>query len=156
MRKLIVAVVSLLVIAGFAAPVFAEGQFDHVISSADVEKATGLSGVKQVPRVKLDKFRNGDLNFMTKDDKPLLMIQFRPLFLFDQMRSDPGYFKAAVPAVGEAAFTSPAFAPQFSVNFIKGGHFGIVTTHVDPKDKNRTVLTMDQVIAVAKLVASKM
>jgi len=62
MRKLIVAVVSLLVIAGLVAPVFAEGQLDHIISAADVEKATGLAGVKQVPRVKLDKFRNGDLN----------------------------------------------------------------------------------------------
>jgi len=156
MKKLFVMAAALLIIAGLVAPVFAEGQFDHIISAADVEKATGLAGVKQVSRVKLDKFRNGDLNFMTKDDKPLLMIQFRPLFLFDEMKGDPGYFKAAVPGVGESAFTSPAFAPQFSVNFIKGGHFGIVTTHVDPKDKNKTVLTMDQVVAVAKLVAAKM
>jgi hypothetical protein len=156
MKKILGAAVSLLIVAGFIAPVFAEGQFDHIITAADVEKATGLTGVKQVSRVKLDKFRNGDLNFMTRDDKPLLMIQFRPLFLFDEMKSDPGYFKAAVPAVGEAAFTSPAFTPQFSVNFIKGGHFGIVTTHVDPKDKNKTVLTMDQVIALAKVVASKL
>jgi len=156
MKKLFIAVVSLLVIAGLVVPAFAEGQFDHIVSPADVEKATGLTGVKQVSRVKLDKFRNGDLNFMTKDDKPLLMIQFRPLFLFDEMKADPGYFKAAVPGVGEAAFISPAFAPQFSVNFIKAGHFAIVTTHVDPKDKNKTVLTMDQVAAVAKLVAAKM
>jgi len=156
MKKILGALLSLLIVAGCIAPVFAEGQFDHVITAADVEKATGLTGVKQVARVKLDKFRNGDLNFMTSDDKPLLMIQFRPLFLFDQMKADPGYFKAAVPAVGEAAFTSPAFAPQFSVNFIKGGHFGIVTTHVDPKDKNKTVLTMDQVINLAKVVASKL
>ena len=156
MKKIFVAVVSLLVLAGIVAPVFAEGQFDHIISAADVEKATGLTGVKQVPRVKLDKYRNGDLNFVTRDDQPLLMIQFRPLFLFDQMKADPGYAKAALAGVGEAAFTSPAFDPQFAVNFVKGGHFAIVTTHVDPKDKAKTVLKLDQVIAVAKLVASKL
>lgn len=156
MKKPGIVMVSLLVIAGLVAPVFAEGQFDHIISAADVDKTIGLTGVKQVPRAKLDKYRNGDLNFVLADDKPVLMIQFRPLFLFDQMKADPGYSKDAVPGVGESAFSSPAFAPQFSVNFIKGGHFCIVTTHVDPKDKNKTVLTMDQVIAVARLVASKM
>jgi hypothetical protein len=156
MKKLAVAVVSLLVIAGLVGPAFAGGQYDHIISAADVEKATGLTGVKQVPREKLNKFRNGDLNFVMKDDRPILMVQFRPLFLYDQMKADPGYFKTAVPGVGGAAFTSPAFAPQFSVNFIKGGHFAIVTTHVDPKDRTKTVLTMDQVIAVSKLVAAKM
>jgi len=31
-----------------------------------------------------------------------------------------------------------------------------VTTHVDPKDKTKTVLKIDQLIALAKLVASRM
>jgi hypothetical protein len=142
MKRLAVAVVSFLVIAGLVAPVFAGGQYDHIISAADVEKATGPTGVKQAPREKLSRFRNGDLNFVMKDDRPILMVQFRPLFLYDQMKSDPGYFMAAVPGVGGAAFTTPDFAHQFSVIFIKGDHFAIVTTHVDPKDQNKMVLTM--------------
>ena len=153
MKKFVLAMISLAIMAGLSATVYAEGQFDHVITAADVEKLTGLKGVKQVPREKLNKFRNGDLNFVLGDDKPLLMIQFRPGYVFETMKADS---KASIPGVGEEAFSSPAFDPQFSVNFLKGNYYAIVTTHVDEKDKTKTALNMDQLIAIAKLVASKM
>ena len=156
MKKIFLAIMSLAIIASLSAMVYAEGQFDHVINAADVEKLTGLKGVKQVPREKLNKFRNGDLNFVLSDDKPILMIQFRPGYVFAAMKADSGYVKASVPGVGQEAFSSPAFAPQFSINFLKGNYFAIVTTHVDAKDKTKTVLSMDQLIAIAKVVASKM
>lgn len=156
MKKFVLAMLSLAIIAGLSATLSAEGQFDHVITAADVEKITGLKGVKQVPREKLNKFRNGDLNFVLSDDKPLFMIQFRPSYVFAAMKADSGYVKASVPGVGEEAFSSPAFDPQFSINFLKGNYYAIVTTHVDAKDKTKTVLKMDQLIAVAKLVASRM
>jgi hypothetical protein len=155
-RKLLVLAVSLLVLAALIAPVFATGQFDNIITTADVEKATGLTGVKQVPREPLDKLRNGDLNFVANGNQPILMIQFRPLFLFETVKADSGYFKTSIPGVGDAAFTSPAFEPQFSVNFIKGNHYAIVTTNIDPKDKTRTILKLDQLITLSKIVASRM
>lgn len=153
MKKFFLAMMSLAIMACLSATVYAEGQFDHVINAADVEKITGLKGVKQVSREKLNKFRNGDLNFLLSNDKPLLMIQFRPSYVFAAMKADS---KASIPGVGEEAFSSPAFDPQFSVNFLKGNYYAIVTTHVDEKDKTKTVLKMDQLIAIAKLVASKM
>jgi hypothetical protein len=156
MRKWHVAMVFFMIVAGLSATAFAAGQFDHIISAADVDKATGLTGVKQVPREPLNKFRNGDLNFVQKNDQPLLMVQFRPAFMLETLRSDSGYFKASVPGVGEEAFTSPSFDPQFSINFRKGNTVAIVTTHIDPKDKKKTILSMDQLIALAKLVASRM
>jgi len=153
MKKFFLAMLSLAIIAGLSATLYAEGQFDHVITAADVEKLTGLKGVKQVPREKLNKFRNGDLNFLLSNGKPLLMIQFRPSYVFATMKADS---KSSIPGVGEEAFSSPAFDPQFSVNFLKGNYYAIVTTHVDEKDKTNTILKMDQLIAIAKLVASKM
>ncbi len=156
MKKFVLAMMSFALMAGLAATLHAEGQFDHIINAADVEKITGLKGVKQVPREKLNKFRNGDLNFVLSDDKPILMVQFRPSYVFAAMKADSGYVKASIPGVGEEAFSSPAFDPQFSVNFLKGKYYAIVTTHVDSKNKTQTVLKMDQLIAIAKLVASKM
>jgi hypothetical protein len=156
MKKFVLAMMSLAIIAALSVTVYAEGQFDHVINAADVEKITGLKGVKQVPREKLNKFKNGDLNFLQSDDKPLLMIQFRPSYVFAAMKADGGYVKASIPGVGEEAFSSPAFDPQFSINFLKGKYYAIVTTHVETKDKTKTTLKMDQLIAIAKLVASKM
>jgi hypothetical protein len=156
MKKYALALMSLLVLAGFAATAIAAGQYDHIITAADVEKLTGLTGVKQVPREPLNKFRNGDLNFVTKTDQPLLMIQFRPGFMLETLKADSGYFKAAVKGIGDEAFTSPSFDPQFSLNFRKGQYVAIVTTDIDPKDKKKTMLSMDQLTALAKLVASRM
>ena len=156
MKKLLGLTLSFLIVFGMVAPVLATGQFDHILTIAHVEKATGLSGIKQVPREPLNKFRNGDLNFVLPDGTPLLMIQFRPAFMFDAMKADSGYFKTPISGIGEEAFTSPAFDPQFSINLHKGHYVSVVTTNVDPKDKTRTVLNMDKLIAIAKLVASRM
>jgi len=156
MKRFMLYGVMVVILAGLAGSVAATGQFDHIISAADVEKITGLTGVKQVPREQLNKFRNGDLNFVLGNDQPILMVQFRPSFIFDQMKSDSGYFKAIVPGIGEEAFTSPSFDPQFSINIRKGQYMAVVTTHVDAKDKTKVVLKMDQLNALAKLVASRM
>jgi hypothetical protein len=154
-------VLSFLMVAVLNTGVCLAGQFDRIISPADVEQITGLSGIKQVPRAPLDKFRNGDLNFSLANGQPVLMIQFRPVRVydtnvFDYLKNDAGYYKAPVQGIGDQAFTSPAFAPQFSVNFRKGHLFAVVTTHVDPNNKNRTVLNIDHLIALAKLVSSRM
>jgi len=161
MRKFFGVMAALFIVAGPAASAFAEGKFDHIITVAEVESIAGLTGVMQVPREPLNKFRNGDLNFVLKDEQPVLMIQFRPVLVFDtnvyeNLKSDSGYFKAPVQGIGEEAFTSPAFAPQFSINFRKGKYFAVVTTHVDPRDKTKTVLKMDHLIALAKLIVSRM
>jgi hypothetical protein len=156
MKKIWGILLVLLLVGGMLVPVFGSGQFDNILTTADVEKATGLSGVKQVPREPLNKFKNGDLNFVQSDGTPILMIQIRPDFVYETMKSDSGYFKAALPGIGEEAFTSPAFDPQFSINMHKGHYVTVVTTHVDPKDKTKTVLKMDQLIAIAKIVASRM
>lgn len=130
-------------------------QFDNIISAADVEKVTGMKGVKEVPRDRTSKFKNGDLNFIV-NNQPILMIEFRPAFAFDAMKADSGYYKTAMQGIGEEAFTSPAFDPQFSVNFRKGRYVAVITTHIDSKDKKRTILSMDHLVSLAKLVASRM
>jgi hypothetical protein len=154
-RTVIVLMVCMLTAATWTAGAEA-GQFDRIISAADVEKATGLAGVKQVPRDQASKFKNGDLNFVTGSDQPILMIEFRPVFVFDAMKADTGYYKKQVPGLGEEAFTSPAFDPQFSVNLRKGKYVAVVTTHIDPRDRKKTLLTLDQLISLAKLVESRM
>ena len=72
------------------------------------------------------------------------------------MKSDSGYYKTSLPGIGEEAFTSPSFDPQFSVNLIKGNHVAVITTHIDGQDRKKTVLKMEHLIALAKLVAARM
>jgi hypothetical protein len=156
MKQLLAAVVACgMMICGTAGKT-AAGQFDNIISSAEVEMVTGLTGVKQVPRDRTSKFKNGDINFIASGDRPVLMIEFRPVFVFEAMKADSGYFKKSIPGLAEEAFTSPAFDPQFSVNLRKGKYVAVITTHIDPKDKKSTVLSLDHLTSLAKLVASRM
>ena len=150
-----------LILCSHAAEVLA-GKFDAILTAADVEKATGLKGVKKVPRQKAvegiteNKFLTGDINFTRSDNQPILEVQFRPSFAFDQFKGDSGFIKAPVPGLGEEAYTSPSFDPQTTVNFKKGLYFVAVSTHIDPKDRTRPVLKIDQVISVARTIASRM
>lgn len=162
MKKWSLLSVCLLVIAALFGAVQAQGKFDNIITAADVEKATGLAGLKQVPRAKavegvtVNKFLTGDINFVRSDNQPIIAVQFRPSFAFDQFKGDSGFIKAPVTGLGDEAYTGPSFDPQTNVNFVKGGYYVSVSTHVDPKDKNKAVLKIDQVIAVAKVIASRM
>ena len=162
MRRAVLLSICLSLVIGLQVNIAAAGKFDTIISAADVEKATGLTGVKQVPRQKAvegiteNKFLTGDINFVRSDNQPILEIQFRPSFAFDQFKGDSGFIKAPVPGLGEEAYTSPSFDPQTTVNFKKGSYFVAVSTHINPKDKTKTMLKIDQVIAIAKTIASRM
>src|SRR5512134_2386140 len=138
MKKWFVHVVIAVFAAATAVSALA-GQYDTIISATDVEKATGLTGVKQVPRDKAapgyteNKLLTGDLNFINKEGQPILMIQFRPSFIYEKFKEDTDYFKAAIPGIGNDAFSSPNYPPQYTVNFVKGSHYAVVSTHLDPK-----------------------
>jgi hypothetical protein len=153
---------ALCLVIGLHADSAMAGKFDNIISAADVEKATGLSGVKQVPRQKAvdgitkNKFLTGDINFVRSDGEPILEVQFRPSFAFDQFKGDSGFIKSPVPGLGDEAYTGPAFDPQTTVNFRKGAYFVAVSTHVAPRDRTKAVLKIDQVIAIARTIASRM
>jgi hypothetical protein len=162
MKKLLLAVVCLMLVAGLLNVVTATGKFDSIVTAADVEQATGLTGLKLVPRQKAvhgiteNKLLTGDINFVGADNQPVIAIQFRPSFAFDQFKEDSGFIKAAVKGIGDEAYTGPSFDPQTSVNFVKGDYYVAVATHIDPKDRHKTVLPIDKVIAVAKVVAARM
>ncbi|MDH4162130.1 MAG: hypothetical protein OEW15_05500 [Nitrospirota bacterium] len=161
MLKRLISAVIIVCLAGLFSSVSA-GQFDNIISAADVEKATGLTGVKKVPRDKAapgyteNKLLTGDINFVRSDGQPILMIQFRPAFVYDQFKADTEYNKGAVPGIGSDAFSSPVYPPQYTINFVKGNYYAAVTTHLDPKNESKTLIPFDQLTAISKLVASRM
>ena len=162
MKKWLVLAVCLGLVLGFNSLVLSSGQFDNILNSTDVEKATGLSGLKFVPRqqavagVTQNKLLTGDINFVRSDNQPVLEIKFRPSFAFDEFKGDTGFIKSPVKGLGDEAYTGPSFDPQTQVNFKKGAYYVSVSTHIDPKDRTKPVLKIDQVIAVAKVVAERM
>jgi hypothetical protein len=120
----------------------------------DVEKITGLHGLKIVP-YDPSKGAGGDLNFADQGDKLVVMVQ-RMLssdMLYTQAKKMKGFVKADVAGVGDAAFSGPASNPQYFISFKKGKGSGSVATFLDLKGPR---LTLDQVKQIAQKIASGM
>ena len=162
MKKWMTVVLCLSLVVGLLGVVTASGRFENIISAMDVEKATGLKGLKQVPRQKAvdgvtdNKYLTGDINIVQANNQPVMVVQFLPSFAFDQFKGDSGFIKSPVSGIGDEAYTGPSFDPQTSVNFVKGGTYVTVSTLIDPRDKKKAVLPIEQVIAVAKVIAGRM
>jgi hypothetical protein len=120
----------------------------------DVEKITGLHGLKIVP-YNPSKGAGGDLNFADQDGKLVVMVQ-RMLFsdaLYTETKKMKGVVKAEIAGVGDAAFSGPANNPQYFISFKKGKGSGSVASFLT---LTGTRLTLDQVKKIAQLVASGM
>jgi hypothetical protein len=120
----------------------------------DVEKITGLQGVKLVP-ANPSKGAGGDLNFANKDGELILMVQrmLNSDMLYSQTKKMNGAVKADISGVGDAAFTGPAGNLQYFVSFKKGKGSGTVSTFLT---FTGTQLPLDQVKKVAQQIASGM
>jgi hypothetical protein len=120
----------------------------------DVEKITGLQGVKLVPP-DASKGAGGDLNFANKDGKLILMSN-RSLssdMLYSQTKKMNGAFKEDIQGVGDAAFIGPPGNYPYFVAFKKGKGSGSVATFLS---FTGTLLTIDQVKKVAQQIAAGM
>ena len=120
----------------------------------DVEKITGLQGVKLVPPDP-SKGAGGDLNFANKDGKLILMVNrnLRSDMLYTQTKNMKGAFKEDIQGVGDAAFTGPPGNYPYFVAFKKGKGSGTVSTFLT---FTGTVLPMDQIKKVAQQIVSGM
>ena len=120
----------------------------------DVEKITGLSGIKIVP-ADPSKGAGGDLNFADKDGELILMVQ--RMLNSDALYSETKKMKSAVQAdiqgVGDAAFTGPAGNLQYFVSFKKGKGSGSAASFLGFTGPR---LPLDQVKKVAQQIASGM
>lgn len=133
---------------------------DPRLSVADVEKVTGLTGLQLVAPGSVTGAGAG-LNFATADKHMVLMVNFGPAALYQRAKDQKTYagvpmplFHAAVPAIGDEAFDSPPGPMQYVLYVKKGANAASFTAYfVGP---NKATLTMEQLKAIAKIVASRM
>jgi len=142
---------ALLLLAGLNATLPAgQGQLNKYLSVADVQKVTGLSGIRQVPR---SEEASGDLNFARPDGKLILSVSIYPSSAYASAKSSKYGFKSNVQGIGEEAFWGPRDGPPlFILTFRKGAHAVIINT----EPESPPPLTMEQLAAIAKLMASRM
>jgi hypothetical protein len=132
-----------------------ELDYSKFLTVADIQKVTGLSGVKQVSR-NPQRRAGGHLNFERADNQMILIASFLPLSQYEAYKNEKDMVKSMVQGIGEEAFIGPGVMdPQYMLVFKKGNYCVAISTFVDVEDPDKTTLTMNHVIAIGKIVAGR-
>jgi|KBSMisStaDraftv2_1062788.scaffolds.fasta_scaffold43492_2 hypothetical protein len=128
---------------------------DPRLTIADVEKVSGVSGVKQVAQGSMTG-AGGALNFTGPDGKLILMVNFATASLYDGARKNQIVFHAVVPDVGDEAFDAPPGTMQYVLYVKKGAKAVSLTSFLSTTRPYAPKLTMDQLKALARVVLPRL
>lgn len=128
---------------------------DPRLTIADVEKVSGLSGVKQVAQGSMTG-AGGALNFAGPDGKLILMVNFAAASFYDSVRKNQTVFHALVPDVGDEAFDAPPGAMQYVLYVKKGAKAVSLTAFISTSRPYAPKLTLDQLKALARVVLPRL
>ena len=139
---------------GQALTAFAQGSYEKYLTAADVEKVTGVRGVRIIPRGSAAG-AGGDLNFADDAGELVLMVQFADARSFAGFKSK--YGKTAVSGVGDQAIQGGSMPgmPDNLLAFTKGTHCVVLTAFGDFVTK-KVYLTVDQLTSLGKVIASRL
>jgi hypothetical protein len=127
-------------------------QYAKFITTSDIEKVTGLKGTQPVPK---SADADGDLNFAGPNGSLLLSVTFLPASAYVGARSSRDGFKSAIPGVGEEAFIGPAGnSASYILVFRKAAYTVMLNTELENQTRSR--LPIEQLTALAKIIASRM
>jgi hypothetical protein len=144
-----------LCLVGVGGPVWIKAQTpDPRLTVADVEKVSGLSGVKLVPADPA-KGAGGDLNFAGPEGKLLLMVRFSTASLYDSLKTG-STFHALVSGVGDEAFDAPPGQVQYVLYVKQGAKAVSITTYASSSKPYGPRLTMDQLKAIANVILARL
>jgi len=139
---------------GLALTAFAQSPYERYLTGADVEKATGIKEISLIPRGSVAG-AGGDLNFADASGEVILMVQFTDAKNYAGFKAK--YAKGAAAGVGDEAILG-AIMPGITDNllaFKKGTHCVVLTAFAD-FIKKKVYLTVDQLTALGKLIASRL
>ena len=129
--------------------------YDKYLTVADLEKATGMTGLKQVPR-EPRKGASGHLNFADAKGNLILLASFLTAADFNSYKSAKGMVKSPVEGLGDEAFVGPATDLPYMLLVRKGDKCLALSTFGDPEKVAANRLTMDQLKAIATVVIGRM
>jgi hypothetical protein len=134
------------------------------VTPADIEKATGLTGVHLVPATAPGSVPGRD-NYADASGKVVLWFQSIPGPLFARAKAQPAktmsgievepkLYHAAVDGLGDEAFDSPDGKVQHALYVRKGDSaFGVIS---NVGASGKPVVSMEQLKALAKTIVSRM
>jgi hypothetical protein len=136
-------------------PVASKSHNDY-LTAADIEKVSGMTGVKSIPRDP-GKGAGGNLNFAAGDDYLIVMVQIVDKSYYE------GYKKvlkgnSEIMGLGDQAMrgaTIPSYPENFVV-FTKGNTCIALTVFANMKEIGENMLTIEQTTELARVIASRL
>ncbi len=127
-----------------------------LLTPADVESVSGLSGLKVVP-YDPSIGAGGKVNIATADGQLVAMLVFEGPDVWEAWNSDGVTFgQEYTPTVGDESFTGPAeMDTPYIFAFRNGDNAVVIDTFFDAGATN-TILTVEQLAELARLVDSRL
>ena len=129
--------------------------YDKYLTVADIEKATGMTGIKQVPR-EPRKGAGGHLNFADAKGEMILLASFLTAADFNLYKNNKEMVKSTVQDLGDEAMIGPAIDLPYMLLVRKGDKCLALSTFADPQKTGANRLTLDQLKAIGTLVIGRM
>jgi hypothetical protein len=134
------------------------------VTPADIEKATGLKGVHEVPETAPGAVTGRDnyadatgsvvLWFQTMTRTGFMRAKGQPAKLVSGIQAEPALHHSEIAGLGDEAFDSPDGKTQHAIYVRKGDEaFGLIS-NLDRTGK--PFITMEQLRSLAKTVVSRM
>ena len=130
-------------------------QYNNYLTAQDVERVSGIKNVIFISKSSIPG-AGGDLNFAAEDSNLIIMIQITDQNNYESYKSY--YFKSAIDGLGDEAMkgaTSSAL-PDNIVVFRKSGKCIALTVFMSSNNFKKNMLTLDQLIALGKIVSERM
>jgi|GEM_PF-2263422 len=119
--------------------------YAHYLTPVDLQKITGLTGITTRHQY--------SLHFLDKAGREILIVRFGPEKRFERETRREKYWTPIEGVADRAKIAIPQMPYQLAL--VKGIHFAMVVSLTDP-ESGKIYLSVDQLKAVATLVASRM
>jgi len=129
---------------------------EKLLTVKDVEKVTGRTGVKLIPKNPV-KGAGGDLNFALADDTILVIAAVQDAEMYETWKKQEGFFHAAVSGIGDEAFEGPSIGKSHYIFIFKKGKTAVsLSSFFDMNSGGDPYLNQEQLRKLAKIMISRL
>jgi hypothetical protein len=129
---------------------------DKVVTVADMEKVSGLTGIKVIPK---DPYigAGGDINFAKKDGKIVLIVMNRDKAYLTDMKAQKGSFDKQLNGIGDEAYDGPGFGKiRYILAFRKGNRVVVLSSFMDMDAGGKPFFTPEKLKKLADIALTRM
>ncbi len=133
-------------------------QADHekLLAIEEVEAVTGIEGIKLVPR-NPQIGAGGELNFALADGSMVLMVGIQDAPMYNEWKTQEGFFDESVPDLGDEAFQGPSFGEyRYVLIFRKGDKAIALSSFFNLGAGGEPFLSQAQLRELARLVIARL